>query len=81
MKRGSLLLEVGRYLPDPRDPEGRLRRMESYLAALSRELEELSVAEDDALRDIGTRLDALETATATASASDASEPSEGGESV
>lgn len=69
--KGSLLLEVGRYLPDPRDPDGRLGRTESYLAALSRELEELSVAEDDALRGIYERLSALETATV----------SKGGESV
>lgn len=74
MSEDRMLLEVGRYLPDPRDPEGRMSRMEAYLVALSRELEELSVSGDDALRNICARLDALEAATV-------SNTSEGGELV
>lgn len=57
-----LLLATGRYLPDPRDPEGRLGRVEQYLTALSRELEALCQQGDELLRNIQRRLAALEAA-------------------
>lgn len=58
----ELLLSVGRYFPDSAAPEGREERMESYLAALSRELEELYIRTNRLLREQNKRISGLERA-------------------
>lgn len=59
----ELLLSVGRYFPDVAAPEGRGDRMESYLAALSRELEELYIRTNRLLRELDERVSGLEQTT------------------
>lgn len=67
----DLLFTAGRYLPDPADPEGQVARVETYLAGLSRELEEKAMRVRAILNELDCRLEAVEvaaTADATAEA-------------
>ncbi len=56
----DFILTVGRYVPDTGAPEGRFVRTEEYLAALSREAEQLCVRLNTLLRELDARIASLE---------------------
>lgn len=79
MEHTDLILTSGRYLPDPGDPEGRLSRLETYLTALSRELEEITLRAGLLVAESERRLSALESAAASAGAVSADATMAGGD--
>lgn len=64
-KYADLLFTAGRYLPDPSDPEGQVTRVETYLAGLSRELEEKAMRVRAILNQLDRRLETIEVAADT----------------
>lgn len=64
-KYADLLFTAGRYLPDPSDPEGQVARVETYLAGLSRELEEKAMRVRAILNQLDRRLETIEVAADT----------------